>query len=129
MDLVQTFINQVISTVPTAVKVAKVKKEIKKYLRELERDVEFSNKLCAILQLFIRKSIGVNEVYDIMQAANGLKLSHNQVNYFCFRTHSNAYILNVLQNFVRYRELKNHEIDELSHFLVEEINNAIIYEK
>ncbi|QNV47893.1 ac75-like protein [Alphabaculovirus altersperidaniae] len=129
MEFFKNFVNQVFSSMPVAAKVAMVNLHLKQYLKDLERDETFCNKFTRIMQMFVRREISVQDVCDILDAANGIKLTHGQIDYFCNQVYYNSHILHILRTFINYQHLTDEEINDLSQFLVKEIDNAIIIDK
>lgn len=114
---------------PIVTKVAYVNVHIKNYMKELERDDTFRHKFITILQMFIDRQITVEDMCQIMDAVDGLKLTRRQIEYLVNRVYYNDHIILILQSYVRNHHLDDDQIDDLAQFLVHEINNAIIYEK
>lgn len=116
-----------VTSMPIVTKVAYVNSQLKNYMRTLERDEVFQNKFVRILQMFINKKITVQDICDIMDAVDGIKLSHGQITYFVERVHSNGHIIAILENYIKNHHLYDDEVNDLAEFLVHEINNALIY--
>ncbi|AAM09224.1 hypothetical protein [Mamestra configurata nucleopolyhedrovirus A] len=129
MDFFKNFVNQVFSSMPVAAKVTMVNLHLKQYMKDLERDETFCHKFTEIIKMFIRREITVQDMCDIMDAADGIKLSHGQIDYFCNQVYYNSHILQILRSFINYKHLNDEEINDLSQFLVKEIDNAIIVDK
>nr|P30326.1 RecName: Full=Uncharacterized 8.5 kDa protein in POL 3'region; AltName: Full=ORF4 [Lymantria dispar multiple nucleopolyhedrovirus]BAA02037.1 hypothetical protein [Lymantria dispar multiple nucleopolyhedrovirus] len=68
MDFFATFFNHVMTSMPVVTKVAYVSMHIKKYLKELERDDKFRDKLVRVLKLFIDKKITLDNMCAILDA-------------------------------------------------------------
>ncbi|AGC36271.1 hypothetical protein TF1A_0057 [Chrysodeixis chalcites SNPV TF1-A] len=129
MDFFKNFVNQMVTSMPIVTKVAYVNVHIKNYMKELERDDTFRHKFIMILQMFINRQITVEDMCQIMDAVDGLKLTRQQIEYLVNRVYYNEHIILILQSYVRNQHLDDDQIDDLAHFLVHEINNAIIYQK
>ncbi|QEI03602.1 hypothetical protein [Rachiplusia nu nucleopolyhedrovirus] len=127
MDFLKNFVNHMVTSMPIVTKVAYVNSQLKNYMRTLDRDEIFQDKFIRILQMFISKQITVEDIYNIMDAVDGIKLSHGQINYFVQRVYSNKYIVSILENYIKNKHLYDDEVNDLSEFLVHEINNALIY--
>ncbi|ACI28808.1 agip107 [Agrotis ipsilon multiple nucleopolyhedrovirus] len=129
MEFFKNFVNQVFSSMPVAAKVAMVNLHLKQYMKDLERDETFCHKFTQIIKMFVRREISVQDVCDILDAANGIKLTHGQIEYFCNQVYYNSHIIHILRSFINYQHLTDEEISDLSQFLVKEIDNAIIIDK
>ncbi|AIE47787.1 ac75-like protein [Peridroma alphabaculovirus] len=129
MEFFKNFVNQVFSSMPVAAKVALVNMHLKQYLKDLERDDAFCHKFTRIIQMFVRREITVEDVCNILDAADGLKLTHGQIDYFCNQVYYNSHIIHILRNFISYQHLTDDEIADLSQFLVKEIDNAVLVDK
>jgi Protein of unknown function (DUF1160) len=129
MDFFKNFVNQMFSTMPVAAKVAMVNMHIKKHMKDLERDETFGHKFIMIVKMFIRREISVQDMCDILDAADGIKLSFGQVEYFCNQVYYNSHILQILRTFTTYHHLDDDDINDMSQFLVKEIDNAILVDK
>nr|QBI90278.1 hypothetical protein [Trichoplusia ni single nucleopolyhedrovirus] len=129
MDFFRNFVNQMVTSMPIVTKVAYVNVHIKNYMKELERDDTFRHKFTMILQMFINRQITVEDMCQIMDAVDGLKLTRQQIEYLVNRVYYNDHIILILQSYVRNQHLDDDEIDDVAQFLVHEVNNAIIYEK
>ncbi|AAY83988.1 ORF-57 peptide [Chrysodeixis chalcites nucleopolyhedrovirus] len=129
MDFFKNFVNQMVTSMPIVTKVAYVNVHIKNYMKELERDDTFRHKFIMILQMFINRQITVEDMCQIMDVVDGLKLTRQQIEYLVNRVYYNEHIILILQSYVRNQHLDDDQIDDLAHFLVHEINNAIIYQK
>ncbi|AAF33623.1 Unknown (Ac75) [Spodoptera exigua multiple nucleopolyhedrovirus] len=129
MDFFKNFVNQVFSNMPVAAKVAMVNLNLKQYLKDLERDETFCSKFTQIIRMFINRDITTHDVCTILDAADGIKLTHGQIDYFCNQVYYNGHILHILQTFIDYQHLTDDEINDLSQFLVKEIDNAIMINK
>nr|UPO71237.1 orf53 [Trichoplusia ni single nucleopolyhedrovirus] len=129
MDFFRNFVNQMVTSMPIVTKVAYVNVHIKNYMKELERDDTFRHKFTMILQMFINRQITVEDMCQIMDAVDGLKLTRRQIEYLVNRVYYNDHIILILQSYVRNQHLDDDEIDDVAQFLVHEVNNAIIYEK
>ncbi|AUV65368.1 hypothetical protein [Alphabaculovirus myunipunctae] len=129
MDFFKNFVNQMFSSMPVAAKVSMVNMHLKKYMRDLERDEQFCIKFIMIVKLFIRQEISVQDMYDILDAAGGIRLTHGQIEYFCNQVYYNGHILHILRAFTEYHHINDEEINDLSQFLVKEIDNAILVDK
>ncbi|AAC70270.1 LdOrf-84 peptide [Lymantria dispar multiple nucleopolyhedrovirus] len=126
MDFFATFFNHVMTSMPVVTKVAYVSMHIKKYLKELERDDKFRDKLVRVLKLFIDKKITLDNMCAILDATDGVRLTRSQIQYFCDRVYYNGHVMELLQRYVDEQHIGDEAVDYLSEFLVHEINNAII---
>ncbi|AYN45043.1 se83 [Alphabaculovirus alterspexiguae] len=129
MEFFKNFVNQVFSSMPVAAKVSLVNLNIKQYMKDLERDEIFCDKFTRIVKMFVRREISVQDMCDILDAADGIRLTHGQIEYFCNQVYYNGHIIHILKNFINYQHLTDEEISDLSQFLVKEIDNAIIVDK
>lgn len=114
------------TSMPVVTKVAYVSMHIKKYLKELERDDKFRDKLVRVLKLFIDKKITLDNMCAILDATDGVRLTRSQIQYFCDRVYYNGHVMELLQRYVDEQHIGDEAVDYLSEFLVHEINNAII---
>nr|ANS70970.1 hypothetical protein [Lymantria dispar multiple nucleopolyhedrovirus] len=126
MDFFATFFNHVKTSMPIVTKVAFVSMHIKKYLKELERDEKFRDKLVRILKLFVAKKITLDNVCTILDATDGIQLTRSQIKYFCDHVYYNRHILDMMQRYITEQHLNDEDVEYVSEFLVHEINNAII---
>ncbi|UOQ18857.1 hypothetical protein [Olene mendosa nucleopolyhedrovirus] len=126
MDFFATFFNHVMASMPVVTKVAYVSMHIKKYLRELERDDKFRDKLMRVLKLFIDKKITLDNMCTILDAADGVTLTPAQIQYFCDHVYYNGHVMQLLQRYIDEHHINDEDVNYLSEFLVHEINNAII---
>ena len=130
MDFVKNFVNQVVvSSMPVAAKVTMVNMNLKRYVKDLDYDTEFCYKLTKIIDMFIKREISVDDVCTILDAVDGIKLTHGQINYFCNQVYYNGHILQILRSFVHFNHISDENISDLAQFLVKEIDNAILVDK
>lgn len=127
MDFFKNFVGQVVNSMPFVAKVAYVSSHIKRYSILLSEDKKFCTKFVAILKMFIRQEISLDDMCTIMDAADGLKLTRAQISYFCKRVHENGHVVEIMEKYVDYTMINDEDINYLSEFLVHEINNAIMY--
>ncbi|ABM45803.1 unknown protein [Spodoptera frugiperda multiple nucleopolyhedrovirus] len=128
MDFFKNFVNQMFNNMPIAAKVAMVNHHLNNYLKDIVRDEKFCTKFIKIIEMFIDRDMTVKDVYDILDAVDGIRLTYSQIDYFCKQVYSNHHILMIMQNFVDYRHLTEDEIVDLSQFLVKELDNAFMVE-
>ncbi|AKC91696.1 ac75 [Lambdina fiscellaria nucleopolyhedrovirus] len=125
MELFKNFVGNVVKSMPTVTKVAYINCYIKEYLRDLERDEVFSHKFTKILKMFLRKEITLDNMCSIIDAT-GANLKREQIDYFCKRVYDNTHAIDLLYKFIDYNYLDDNDIEYVSEFMVNEINNALI---
>jgi Protein of unknown function (DUF1160) len=129
MDFVKNFFTQVVNSMPTVTKVAYATTQINNCLKALERTENqvFRGKFAEILLMFVNQELSVEDTHTLLQKADGMDLTREQVAYFMQRVFDNRDICSIIRYYIDYQWIDDHEVEELAEFIVNEVNNAIMY--